>query len=299
MSFPLFKDIGKNSNDLLKKGFPSTDRYAFRVELDTTTNSGIQFTPFLQETLSKSIEGELKAKFNYRDVAFTTTGNMKEDVSLEIAHQTKKGAKLTVALNSNMGNFVEKLKGKAGLELRTDYTTSAIAIEAALPNNAPHKPSDDLPKATLSSVFGSKEKGIAFGIDLEASPTTQELKSINGAIAYNTSDLEFTVFSKTKGNAAMTVGANYFQKYPYMGRDVLLGAELTYDLSGKGSAFVIGAQFKPDESSTIKGKFDSKGLLGLNYTEKWKGPLSVTFTSDTNLLGGESPFQYGVKLAFK
>jgi hypothetical protein len=300
MAFPLFKDLGKNSNDLLKKGFPSTDRYAFRVEFDTTSSSGIQFTPHLQYTQAKVLEGELKAKAVVRDFTVTGTGNLKEDVSLEITPvKPFRGTKPTLIVNSNMTQFLDRLKGKVSLEHRVEYASSSASIEA--PFQQTNRKNEELPKASVSTVFGSREKGIALGIDAEIIPTVPEVRAINAAAAYSTSDVDFTIFGKTKFNGATTVGASYFQKYPYFARDVQLASEIAYDLSGNSPTFALGGQFKPDDASVLKSRFESKGLLGLSYTEKWKGPLSVTLCAEWNVLGANeaSPLQYGIKLAFK
>jgi len=295
--WPLFKDVGKNANDLLKKGFPSQEKYAFRVEFDTTSNSGIQFQPYLQETLTKSVEGELKSKVNYKTLTFTTTGNLKEDVSLEISPTKPNMFKWTVNVNSNMSDFVDRLKGKSTLEARSDYQTSALTAEWAFRQSGK---TEDAPKINVSSVFGSKSNGIALGLDAEISPSAQELKSFNTAFSYSKGDLDLALFSKTKIGGATTVSASYFQKYPYIGDDILFAAELACELNKKPT-IALGAQFKPTSDSTAKARFDSKGLLGISYTEKWKGPLSVTLASDWNVLGGEgnAPFQYGIKLFFK
>jgi len=308
MAFPLFKDVGKSNNDLLKKGFPANDKFLFRVELDSTSQSGIQFIPHIQETQAKTLEGELKSKFEYKNLNFTAIGNLKEDVSLE-ATPTKatNGFKWTLVANSNMSNFVDRLKGKCTLELRNDFTTSALSIEGTLKKDGGK--SEDNPKILFSSVFGLKERGVFGGIDLEIAPTSQDIKTVNTALGLTKSDSEISLFSKTKVGTSTTVGAIYFQKYPYLSRDILLGGELAYDLNSKKPTptLTLGSQFKPDDDTTIKTRVDSKGQVGLAITEKWRGPLSVTLAADLNVLGvgvgggGENPssFQYGLKFAFK
>jgi len=292
----LFKDVGKSANDLLKKGFPSTEKYAFRVEFDTISSSGIQLQPYLQETLSRSVEGELKSKANYKNLTFTTTGNLKEDVSLEISPSNAKGLKWILNANSNMSDFGDRLKGKGTLEYRNDFSTSALTLESSLVKSGKI---EDSSKLNLSSVFGSTSKGIAFGVDAEISPDFQ-FKTANAALSYTKNDFDFSLFCKTKVGASTTLSASYFQKYPYFGDDVFLAGELSCELNKKPT-IALGTQFKPSSDLTVKGRFDSKGLLGLSATEKWKGPLSVTFTSDFNVLGveGNAPFQYGLKLALK
>jgi len=302
MSFPLFKDISKSANDLLKKGYPTAEKYAFRVEFDSVSESGIQVTPFLQETLDKTIEGELKAKFTVKEHQITTTGNMKEDVSFELAaaKPSSRGIKYILNLTSNLTDFADKAKGKATLEIKNDVSTTSFSLEHPFKQGAAQK--SDESKVVLSSVFGSKERGLSFGFDTDFSVSSFALKFINTSIAYNKSDIDVVLFSKKKLGGSTQVGANYFQKlHSEKWREAQLGGEISFDINDKSSAFVLGAAFKPSDSSTVKARFESKGLLGFVYTEKWSGPLSVTFGSDWNVLGAAnaSPFQYSIKLAFK
>jgi hypothetical protein len=302
MSFPLFKDVGKNANDLLKKGFPSTEKYNFRLEYDTTSSSGVQVIPYLQETFDKNVEGELKTKFSVRDFQFTTIANTKEDVSIEISPKTSyRGFKWIGFVSSNLTDFFDKLKGKVTSEFRGDFTTTAVSFES---NARRSGKSDDSPKVNFSTVVGSREKGISVGLDSEVAVQTQQLKTLNTALAINkpNDNIEVTLYSKTKIGGSTIVGMSVYQRYLGANlRDVNFGGDLSYDLNGKSTSFLLGGSCCPDEFSTAKGRFDSRGILGFAYTEKWRNTLAVTFSADWNILGvpNVAPLQYGIKLAFK
>jgi hypothetical protein len=301
MYFPLYKDVTKNATELLKKGYPSSEKYAFKVEFDSTSSSGLQATPWIAENQDKTIEAELKTKFPLRDFTVTTTGNLKEDVSFEIspAKNYSNGFKWTANLNTNLTNVSDKAKGKVTLELKNEKLTSNLVFEAPLRQSGGK--SDDS-KLTANAVFGSKEKGLSTGFETEFSLSSFSLKNVNTTVSYNKDDSEAAIFTKTKLGGSTNVGANYIHKLSNSSwRDTQLGAEVSYDINDKSSSFTLGASYKPSDSSTLKTRFDSKGLLGFVYTEKWNGPLSVTFGSDWNVLGAAnaSPFQYSIKLAFK
>jgi len=204
MSFPLFKDISKSANDFLKKGFPTADKFTFRVEFDTTSSSGIQFTPHLQQALNKNIEGELKAKFNVKDHQITATGNMKEEATFEISpsKHSARGIKWTVNLSSNVPDFLDKAKGKVSLELKSDYSTSVVSLEHPLKKGGKIEDA----KVNFNSVFGSKEKGLSVGLDTDLSLSTYNLKTLNTTLAYNKDDIDVTVFSKKKIGGELIVG---------------------------------------------------------------------------------------------
>jgi len=299
MAFPLFKDISKNANDLLKKGYPSAEKYTFRVEFDSISESGVQFIPYLQETPEKTIEGELKTKANINGHQITTTGNLKEDVSFEISpSKPSQGVKWTLNLSSNMSDVVDKAKGKASVEFKSDVTTTSLSFEHPFK----HLQKSDDSKLNFSTVLGSKEKGVSAGFDTEFSVSTVAVKNINAALSYNRSDIDLSVFMKRKIGGNTVVGTNFFQALSTTSkwRDAQVAGELAFDLNDHSPSFVLGAAFKPADSSSFKARFDSKGLLGFLYTDKWSGPLSVSFGSDWNVLGASaSPLQYSIKLAFK
>jgi len=298
MSFPAFKDITKSLNDLLKKGFPSAEKYAFRVEFDNTSSSGTQVTPFLQR-VGENLEGELKVKCGCSDYQITTTENLKQEVSVEVtkAKHSARGFKWTLNLSSNLSEFVEKAKGKLTGEIKNEYTTSSITVEHPIKQA---KPSDDA-KLIINSVFGSKDKGVSAGVESEFSLATHSPKTLNTTVVFSKKDLDLALFGKKKfGGNSLIVGANFFQKLESSKwTDAQLGGEISYDIGEKSPALALATQFKPADSATFKARFDSKGLLGFLYTEKWNGPLSVSFGADWNVLGGANPFQQSVKLLFK
>jgi hypothetical protein len=301
MAFPLFKDISKNANDLLKKGYPTAERYAFRVEFDSISESGVQFLPFLQETADKNLEGELKTKAIVNGHQITTTGNLKEDVSFEISpSKAMSGLKWTLNLSSNMSDVVDKAKGKLSVDFKSDVTTSSLSFEHPFK----HLQKSDDSKINVNTVFGSKERGVSVGVDTDFSISTVSLKTINAALSYNRADLDISIFMKRKLGGNTLVGTNFFQALTNnpnnKWKDTQVAGELTFDLNDHSPFFTLGAACKPADFSSFKARFDSKGLLGFVYTDKWSGPLSVSFGSDWNVLGASaSPLQYSIKLAFK
>jgi len=301
MSFPLYKDITKNANDLLRKGYVSAEKYAFRVDFDTTSVSGTQLTPYLQRNLDNAVEGELKVKCGCKDINITSTENTKQDISLEISptKHSASGFKWALNASSNVTELLDKSKVKATFELKNDFSNTLLSIEHPIRQSASQKPVEG--KITFNSVFGSKENGLSLGFDSELSMATYSPNSLNTTLAVNKPDIDFALFSKKKfGNASnLVVGVNFFQKLTTSRwTDTQVASEVSYDLNEKTSAFALGLAFKPSEASTIKTRYDSKGLLGFLYTDKWNGPLTVAFGADWNVLGGAN-LQHSIKLTFK
>jgi hypothetical protein len=299
MSFPPFKDITKSLNDLLKKGFPTAEKYSIRVEFDNTSSSGTQVTPFLQR-VGENLEGELKVKCGCNDYQITTTENLKQEVSFEIANakHSAKGLKFTLNLSSNLSEFIEKAKGKITGEIKNEITTTSLTVEHPIKQSG----KSDEAKLIVNSVFGLKEKGFSAGVESEFSLSSHSPKTFNATLLFNKKDIDLALFTKKKfGTNSLILGANFFQKLEgSKWTDAQLGGEISYDIGDKSSpSLALAAQFKPADSATFKARLDSKGLLGFLYTEKWSGPLSVSFGADWNVLGGANPLQHSIKLLFK
>jgi len=307
MSFPpLFKEQGKNANDLLHKGFPSSDRFAWRVEFDSISKNGVQFTPYLQQT-TKSLEGELKSKFKTGSVSWTVLGNLKEEVSFEVGkNESWNGFKPTLTFTSTVRDVIERFKLKPAFEYRSEYGNSTLSLELPL-SSAPssHESAQQskealttYPKGYFSLVLGHKDCGFAAGADVEVSTNNYDLKALNTAGSFNSSDLELSVFSKTKFGGSTTLGVNYFQRLTRSNwKDLAVGGELTYD--GKSPSLSLGGTFKPDDASSVKTRINTNGLLGLSYTQRWGGPFTVTFSNDFHLTSHTDPAQFGIKISLK
>jgi hypothetical protein len=306
MAFPLlYKDIGKNANDLTNKGFVGTDRYQWKVEIDTTSDNGVQFLPSLSQASSGSLDGELKAKFKAFNFSFTASGNLKQELSLEAASdKALRGlVKPTLTLSTLVDNPIERAKLKAQTELRGNYGNLTGSLElpvAKFLREVAFKP--EQPKAIVSAVVGLKDYGVSLGAEVEVSPENGQVRSFNSILSYAQSNLEVAGFSKRR-DSNMTVGANFYQRLPASDRlrDAAVGAELTHDFSDKPPSLTIAGTNKPDETSTIKGRVSSKGILGLAYTQKFNGPFTVTVGADLDVLRARDvgSLQWGVKLAVK
>jgi len=310
MSFPAaYKDQGKNSNELLNKGFPSTDKFNWKFEIDTTSENGVQFLPSITNTPGRGVDAELKSKFKVKEANLTLTGNQKEELSVEIAAAKKLQDlwKPSITVSTTTRFLQEKLKFKPSVEFRKEWVTATVALE--MPVKQPEEGSDDPKdtdhkKATFSTVFGHKSCGFSAGFDLEYQIDSSKLKHFNSVVSYGTADLEVSAFSKTKCDGSpTTIGANYYQKLANKWKEGAVAAEVTYPLHSLNQppSFSVGGSFQPDASSTLKSRVNNKGLAGFAYTQKWGGPFTVTFSSEFNLLNplAQDSAQYGVKIAVK
>jgi len=307
MSFPpAYADVGKNANDLTNKGFVSSDRYQWKVEVDVTSDNGVQFLPSLTQTSNGSLEGELKSKFKAYDHSITASANLKQELSLSAAaDKPLRGVvKPTITLSTHADNPVERAKLKVQTELRQPsygiITASAEIPVARFLREVNFKP--EQPKANISAVVGLRDYGVVAGIDVEISPENGQVRALNTVAAYTQSNLEASVFSKRK-DSNLTVGGNFYQRLPASSRlrDASVGAELTHDFSDKPPTLTIAGTNKPDETATVKARVSSRGIVGFAYTQRFNGPFTVTVGADLDVLKARDvgSLQWGVKLAVK
>jgi len=306
MTFPAsFKDQGKNANDLLGKGFPSSDKFNWKVELDTTSENNVQFIHSLSHG-PKGIDGELRTKFKAHDFNFTVTGNQKEDISLELSHaKALNGLKPTLTLSSNTASLFEKFQLKISGEMRKDWLFASTSIDLPqkeAPQGETTKEAVVTPNFVVSTVLGSKSNGLSAGFDLQFDTSAKDLKNFNSVLSYTSSDLEVSLFCKTKPfQKSAEFGATYYQKLITRWKDAAVAGQLAYPmrLTSPRPSFAIGGFFKPDPTSSVKGRINEKGYAGLSYTQQWGGPFSVTLSSEVNLLDLQEPALFGVKLSIK
>jgi len=302
-SLPLFKDVAKNANDLLNKGFVSSDKYLWKVEFDTVSDNGIQFTPNISETPAGHVEGEFKSKFKTVRATFTTTANLKQDISLETASNTyiKDIFKPTVTVSTTLDNPLERAKIKLADEILIPNARLNGVVELPI-SRFLEEGSKEQAKTTLSAVVGLADTGFGVAIEGELSESVQ-LNCLNGYLTYAKSNLEASLYFKKK--ASIILGSNFYLKNPTLRyQNSAIGGEITHDLSSdKAPVLTLAATWKPDETSTIKSRLNSRGVLGVSWTQAFSGPLSISFLVDINLsivaIHESQSVQWGVKLAVK
>jgi len=98
------------------------------------------------------------------------------------------------------------------------------------------------------------------------------------------------------------VGGTYHQKLAStFNYSAAVAAEISYDLDHSSKpVLALGGSLKPDASSNLKARLNSKGSLGFGYSQKMSAPVTVHVLGELNLseLHAPNALRYGFKLAF-
>jgi len=307
MAFPVaFKDQGKNASDLLVKGFPASDKdkYLWKIEFDTTSSNKIQFQSYLSHPPDATPQGEIKSKFTAHDIDFLVKGNTKDELSLELSPGIIKGVKPTLTLSSLTCAPRDNITLKTDFEMRKDFMhavmTATIPFAQGEESTGTSSGEGPSPKVNLTGVIGSASKGISVGVNLDCNITSRQVSSVHSFLAYANSFLEVTGFWKMEPTEKSEFGVNYYHKLENKPVSAV-GAELSYDpIANKSPSLALGALFKPDSSCSFKTRVNSKGFVGVSYTQQMRGPFTVSFGGDINALNlQKSPAQFAAKLTIK
>jgi hypothetical protein len=305
MAFPVaFKDQGKNASDLLVKGFPASDKdkFLWKIELDTTSSNKIQFQSYLSHPPDSAPQGEIKSKFTTHDIDFLVKGNTKDELSLEATPGVIKGIKPTITLSSLTTAPRDNITLKTDFEVRKDFVHALLTATVPFTQGeeATGEEAGPSPKVNLAGVVGSASKGVSVGVNVECNIASRQVSSVHSFLAYANSYLEVTGFWKMEPTEKSEFGVNYYQKLENKPVSAV-GAELSYDqIAHKSPSLALGALFKPDSTCSVKTRLNSKGFVGVSYTQQMGGPFTVSLGGDINVLNlQKSPAQFAAKLTIK
>jgi len=296
-----YKDLGKSATDLLKKGFPSDDRFDWKVELNNgaSSNENGTFTGTLTKKKGAKDEGDLSYKLPLKFAEITGKWDLANNLELKLNRKhLVKGLDVNGELKSGHRGLLADSKIKFG----ADFKRELLNTSGSLLYKASDKPSVT---ATASAVIGSPEAAVGF--DAEISETA-ELKTINAAVTFSPSDsLDFFVHwkrenttSKDKQGPKTSISGSFFHRVSRTSlRNLAVAGDLTYDLTASGPDNVpslsFGGSYSPDNDSDLKARLNSKGVLGLSLNQKVGQHLSVTASVDVPLTSVEPQFTPALK----
>jgi hypothetical protein len=291
----LFKDLGKQANDLLNKGFYEHEKYSFKVDGTLVSPNGVKATPSVQISSDQSYSGSLKLIFpTANGYTATYTQDLKNALKLELTLDSYlRGVfKPTLELSTNSRTLTNALKIKQTVDLATTWGASSVGVTYALATR--------VPQLNFSHVFARNfNLGIgAFGVETDI--TRGKDIPVNVVASLISPSLTATIFGYffvNKPKAARYAVSFYGPLASNPTTSV--GAELQYDNDGKATQIAVGTSHKIDLSSTLKTRFNSRGVFGVVYSKRLQDSFTLSVLADVNVREIDNPnsAKFGFKVA--
>jgi len=257
---PSWKDLGKASNDLLTKDFPTTSQ---SLEIKTRAPNNVLFkVAGARDNKSQVIAGDIEGKWAdpKNGINFTQTWTTKNQLKslLELENQIAKGLKFdlntvlepdTAAKNALIGAHFKQ----PGFHLRGICNVFKG------------------PAFTADAVVG--RDGFLVGGETTYDVRDGQIKGYNAAVGYSTPDYAVTVHGLQK---LTTFSASYYHK---VNADVEAGAKAIYNSKAPTSnvGIEVGVKSYLDQAAFVKAKINNAGILLLGYTQLLRPGVKGSF----------------------
>jgi hypothetical protein len=290
MASPGFaKDVPKRVNDLLSKEFPKD----FKLEWKGKTNSGVECEASIVQG-TKGTLGFFKSTFKgaARNVDVTSEINTEKNVRAEVTIKDELLPGLTTIVTAD--------SNKDG-----SYGTFAVEFNR---DNASLTASADYGKDAGSTLKGSLAVGQgktgfvlgAIGEYFVGSPANK-LQAFTVNLGYRSKEFDIVVFDRMKSGADAQkneVGASYFHS---VNADLAVGTEISFDTNNADARpkLTLGTEWRQTLDTTLKGTFDTQGLLGFSYQQRFNPRLKATLAANVDSANlSKNNVVYGVSLNF-
>jgi len=297
-----FKDLGKLCHDLLKKDFPTVEKFDWKSELTASSDHGT-FSGNLKKTSTGGLNsGEVSYKFPSKIGEITTKIDLSKTIKLEYNKKNfpVKGLDLNEEISATIHKdtgFFSSGKLTLGGDYKRDWVNGSFAYNKFFGGTDPAN-------VSASLVVGTPE--VALGTQTDVSDSL-ELNSFDTTLFYSKSDLTATVFWKHKKGSdgkgtSNTIGTNVYLKPASAKKlNLVLGQEFELKLSDSEALSPVisfGGSFTPDKTLSIKTRLLSTGFLGIALTQQLSSSTSVTGGVDVDLKNPTAPntFSYGLKV---
>jgi len=282
----LFADIGKCSEDLIKKVFPSESGNNFETEVNAATSCGTK----LQILVSRNNDdGSLTSTF--KPTVPLSLGDTKGELKFELSSRNQ--TKLEASVNP---------KGFSGLKVKTSATDKNVTagIEYVVPafsvNLSVERPlsgADSVVDAATVFVHGNYSLGARIKY-----PVNGGNPELEGKIGTRCTDCAGVV-SILRTNSGPVIGINYIQKLAAT-RSIAAKVQLNPQKQALGDR--VGVTFavanQVNDGTLVKARFNSsRGTIGVGITNVLNPNLNLEFGTEfpANL---SSPSVYNIKLVY-
>jgi len=300
-----FDDIGKDSNDLLNKGFPSLGTY--RVIAETKTDNGVSLTAtgrrFVKDKVT-SVDATFEPKVNWKARNVELSGSLNTSAeytgTVTLKDLGAKGTELALSASSKGG------------EITTKDTVSYKDDNVATKTTATYS-FKDKPIVVDASAVGAYEKRFFGGgnVNYTFAGSSKALLLWGVKAGVDQNDTQAHLFANSTEKNNLFVGAGLLHK---ISSALKLAANLTADAKNiVGPSATLGVENKFDDLTTLKTKVNvqthtdgskpTEARLGLGLKQSLNSNFSATVGLDVNvrqLLGTNAgaDHSFGLDLKF-
>jgi len=292
----LYKDLNKRLSDLITKDFPS-EKQENKVEWKGTTSNNVTFETNFVQRKDGSILGTFIPKYAYKPwgTTFSAEINTKKEVKGEVAIGLDKitpGLKTTLTVNSRGEDNFETV----AIDYKHDAATVSVSADYGKTAGS---------TINASAVFAYQRWSLGAKADYFLGITQDsDLKEFQTSVNYNSDEFDAQAFGRIKSlgeEDKHELGATYFHK---INNDLSVGTEVVFDVSHHATnkpKLTFGTQYRLENDTILKGKFDTDGKLGLSYQQKFSrnARLTIASTMDVNNLskGNSASSTFGFTLS--
>jgi len=305
---PFYRDLGKLTNDLISKGFPST----YKFELTTNAERGMKFVFATEKKTREEKKGDLSSssdgkkgqdyifvsaqvKEELRDQGINFTGTLDSDKlggELSLADIGTKGLKVTFKGNTGDNN---KQDASGEIEYRNDLFAGTLGLSWK-----DHKNTVE-PSITVG-VLEALSLGANAKYLLPSPSTDGGLDSFSlGSNWVPARHFDLSSFINAKREKSNEYKLSAAVKLYYTHNiNTTFGADVNYDFNSsfsQGVSLKLGANHKFDDSTSVKAKVDNQGNVAFALSQKAFSNVNLTLGTESNILNFDQQ-KVGFTLAF-
>jgi voltage-dependent anion channel protein 2 len=262
MAPPKFGDLGKACNDVFNKGY----NYGF-LKVDTKTKPGTGFSfgsSASQNTATGRLFGSLELKYELKDQGLSLTEKWNTDNTLatEVVMRDLFARNFKLILDNTLNIHSNKHSGK----LKAEYGVDRVVADGTF---------DFASKMVTLGVVGEHE-GVRAGVHVVADPVGKKVMKHGLGVGYYGRD-HFLLMNVTDANDFV---ASLHHK---VNRDTEVAASAGWNKQDQTTRFGLGAIYKLDRDTCVRGKISSGSQLGIAVQHQLKPGIKATLSSLVNL----------------
>jgi hypothetical protein len=269
---PLFKNLGKDLSDLLKKKYD----FGKDVKIKTVTAGGLALESTVASGKGGNLTGNVKTTLKTADIGtfeteLSTDGTTKATVT---ADKVSKGLVVKVS-------GTQKLAGSVDVDYRQDFYAASAGADVSAEQRA----------LRGSLVVGFD--GLSVGAAAEFDARAQAVTNYNAGVEYSQSDFTGSIVT---ANKADVINTSYLHR---VSSDVSLGGLFSYDISSGARDLTVGGELVVDSATTVRAKANTAGVITTVLVHRLPKPaLQLTFTSQFQARDLSAPEKFGLSFLF-